>query len=204
MSLTSILIDTVKIFAILNPISILPVFLALSQSRTEVEKQKIVLGATGVAFIISIVVIFVGQYILEFVGISLDSFRLAGGILLLLSAIDMFSGLARGKKVDPEESDGQGLLDIATVPLATPLLLGPGTITLLLTLSYTVFIGDLLISLTIAMIVSGLVLASGIIIKRLISDSGIKLLSRLMALIVASVAIELIHTTLLNWRIALA
>lgn len=204
MSLTSILIDTVKIFAILNPISILPVFLALSQSRTEVEKQKIVLGATGVAFIIAIVVIFIGQYILEFVGISLDSFRLAGGILLLLSAIDMFSGLARGKKLDPEETDGQGLLDIATVPLATPLLLGPGTITLLLTLSYSVFIGDLLVSLTIAMVLSGIVLASGIIIRRLISDSGIKLLSRIMALIVASVAIELIHTTLLNWKIALA
>ena len=199
MSLNTILIDTVKIFAILNPISILPVFLSLSQSRTEAEKQKIVLGAVGVAFAISIVVIFIGQYILEFVGITIDSFRLAGGILLLLSAIDMFSGLARGKKPDPEESDGLGLLDIATVPLATPLLLGPGTITLLLTLSYNVFIGDLLVSLTLAMIMSGIILSLGVFIKRLIGDSGIKLLARLMALIVASVAIELIHTTLLSW-----
>ena len=203
MSLNTILIDTVKIFAILNPISILPVFLSLSQSRTESEKQKIVLGAIGVAFVIAMVVIFIGQYILDFVGISIDSFRLAGGILLLLSAIDMFSGLARGKKPDPEAED-MGILDIATVPLATPLLLGPGTITLLLTITYTTPVGDVLTSLTIAMILSGIILSLGVFIKRLIKDSGIKLLARIMSLIVASVAIELIHTTLVVWGVASA
>ena len=135
MAVTSILINSIKIFAILNPISILPIFLALSQERSELEKQKIVGGAVTIAFIISIVVILIGQYILTFIGISINSFRFAGGILLLLSAIDMFSGLARGKKPDPESED-MGILEIATVPLATPLLLGPGTITLLLTLTY--------------------------------------------------------------------
>lgn len=201
MTFNDIIIDAIKIFAVLNPISILPIFLTLSQTRTEVEKQKIVISAVTVAFAISIIVIFIGKYILEFVGITLDSFRFAGGILLLLSAIDMFSGIARGKKPDPE-SEGMGLLEIATVPLATPLLLGPGTITLLLTISYNVTIFDVLISTSLAMIISGVILSLGVFIKRIIHDSGIKLLSRLMALLVASVAIELMHTTLLAWGVA--
>jgi multiple antibiotic resistance protein len=201
LTFNDIIIDAIKIFAVLNPISILPIFLTLSQTRTEVEKQKIVISAVTVAFAISIIVIFIGKYILEFVGITLDSFRFAGGILLLLSAIDMFSGIARGKKPDPE-SEGMGLLEIATVPLATPLLLGPGTITLLLTISYNVTIFDVLISTSLAMIISGVILSLGVFIKRIIHDSGIKLLSRLMALLVASVAIELMHTTLLAWGVA--
>ena len=201
LTVQTILIDSIKIFAILNPISIIPVFLALSQKRTEKEKQTIVVSAVGVAFGIAVAIIFIGNYVLSFVGITIDSFRMAGGILLLLSAIDMFSGLARGKKPDPEAED-MGLLDIATVPLATPLLLGPGTITLLLTLTYQIPIIDILISTSIAMILSALFLLSGVYIKRIIHDSGIKLLARIMALIVASVAIELIHTTLVAWGIA--
>ncbi len=203
LTVNTIIIDSIKIFAILNPISIIPIFLSLSQDRSESDKQKIVAGATSVAFIIAIVIIFIGQYILEFVGISIDSFRFAGGILLLLSAIDMFSGLARGKKPDPEAED-MGLLDLATVPLATPLLLGPGTITLLLTLTYQVPLLDILISTSIAMILSGLILSLSVYIKRIIKDSGIKLLARIMALIVASVAIELMHASLLTWGIASA
>ncbi len=201
MAVTSILINSIKIFAILNPISILPIFLALSQERSELEKQKIVGGAVTIAFIISIVVILIGQYILTFIGISINSFRFAGGILLLLSAIDMFSGLARGKKPDPESED-MGILEIATVPLATPLLLGPGTITLLLTLTYQTPILDLLISTSIAMVFSAIILALGVYVKRIIHDSGIKLLARIMALLVASVAIELMHASLLAWGIA--
>ena len=203
MTFNTIIIDSIKIFAILNPISIIPIFLSLSQDRSESDKQKIVAGATGVAFIIAIIIIFIGQYILKFVGISIESFTFAGGILLLLSAIDMFSGIARGKKLDPENQD-MGLLDIATVPLATPLLLGPGTIALLLTLTYQVAILDILISTSIALLLSGILLALGVYIRRVIKDSGIKLLSRLMSLIVASVAIELMHASLVVWGIASA
>ena len=201
MTVNTIIIDSIKIFAILNPISIIPIFLSLSQDHSESDKQKIVASATTVAFIIAVVIIFVGQYILKFVGISIESFTFAGGILLLLSAIDMFSGIARGKKLDPETKD-MGLLDIATVPLATPLLLGPGTISLLLTLTYHVPIMNVLISTSIAMILSAIFLSLGVYIRRVIKDSGIKLLARLMSLIVASVAIELMHASLLSWGIA--
>ena len=201
MTVNTIIIDSIKIFAILNPISIIPIFLSLSQDHSESDKQKIVASATTVAFIIAVVIIFVGQYILKFVGISIESFTFAGGILLLLSAIDMFSGIARGKKLDPE-TKYMGLLDIATVPLATPLLLGPGTIALLLTLTYHVPIMNVLISTSIAMILSAIFLSLGVYIRRVIKDSGIKLLARLMSLIVASVAIELMHASLLSWGIA--
>ena len=202
LDINTILIDSIKIFAILNPISIIPIFLALSQERSELEKQKIVIGAVGVATLIAIVVILVGRYVLEFVGISIQAFEFAGGILLLLSAIDMFSGLARGKKPDPE-AENMGIFEIATVPLATPLLLGPGTITLLLTLTYdTGDIPGILTAMIIAMILSAIALGLGLYVKRIIHDSGIKLLARIMSLIVASVAIELMHTSLLFWGIA--
>ena len=203
MPINEILINAKKIFAVLNPISVIPIFLALSQNRTEQEKMKIIIGAITIALIISIIVIFIGSYILEFVGISLASFRVAGGILLLLSAIDMFSGLARGKKPNPDpDFADESAMDIATVPLATPLLLGPGTITLLITVSYEYFIFDILIATILALLISGFFLITSIYIKRFLKDGGIKLLSRLMALIVASVAIELIHSSLLVWGIA--
>ena len=202
LDINAIIIYSIKIFAILNPISIIPIFLALSQERSELEKQKIVIGAVGIATLIAIVVIFIGRYILEFVGISIQAFEFAGGILLLLSAIDMFSGLARGKKPDPE-AENMGIFEIATVPLATPLLLGPGTITLLLTLTYeTGDIPGIFIAMIIAMILSAIALGLGLYVKRIIHDSGIKLLARIMSLIVASVAIELMHASLVSWGIA--
>ena len=200
---STILINAVNIFGFLNPISILPIFFSLRRGRSELVKQNIVGGAVTIAFAISIIVIFIGRYILDFVGITIESFEFAGGILLLLSAIDMFSGIARGKKPDPE-AENMGILEIATVPLATPLLHGPGTITLLLTLTYNGDIISVLISTSIAMVLSAIILALGIYVKRIIHDSGIKLLARLMALLVASVAIELMHASLLAWGIAKA
>lgn len=129
---------------------------------------------------------------------------MAGGIFLLLSAIDMFSGIARGKSITDNynSEEKEDILDIATFPLATPLLLGPGTITLLLTFAHESDQVGILSSAFLALIASGFILLLGIYLKNLLRDSGVKLLSRLMALIVASVAIEFIHATLLIWGIA--
>lgn len=207
MALNDIIVSSIQIFAVLNPISIIPVFLAYTHKQTGLERQKIVAGAIGIVAVLSVLVVFTGQLILDGVGITVDSFRLAGGILLLITAIDMFGGMARGKRIEDDESGEdskikESLLEMAAVPLATPLLLGPGSITLMITFSYQMSSLDLLIGVFLALGISGVILALGNGLKRIIGDSGIKLLSRLMSLIVASVAIEFIHTTLVAWGIA--
>ncbi len=204
-SFDQIVISFIQIFAILDPIALIPIFSVLTKDYTPHERKKIAIGATAIALGLAVGVIFIGDLVLAYIGVSLGSFRLAGGILLLISAIDMFSGLPRGKKIsdiDDSEIPPEKPFELASVPLATPLLLGPGTITLLVTLSHQIDLVSLLIASTSAIIISGLILMSSNWVEKLLSDSGVKLLSRLMALIVASVAVEFIHLTLVEWKLA--
>ncbi len=204
-SFDQIVISFIQIFAILDPIALIPIFSVLTKDYTPHERKKIAIGATAIALGLGVGVIFIGDLVLAYIGVSLGSFRLAGGILLLISAIDMFSGLPRGKKIsdiDDSEIPPEKPFELASVPLATPLLLGPGTITLLVTLSHQIDLVSLLIASTSAIIISGLILMSSNWVEKLLSDSGVKLLSRLMALIVASVAVEFIHLTLVEWKLA--
>ena len=135
-----------------------------------------------------------GQLILNALQVTVESFELGGGVLLMIIAIDMLGGTVRSKTVDMKQA--------AIVPLATPLLVGPGTMTTLIVLAGTQYVVNVLIGGFVAVASIFLVLRYSDRISSLIGKNGVLAGSRLMAIILAAIAANMIHGALLAWGIA--
>ncbi len=115
--------------AAVNPVGIMPVFVSLTGHMTLEEKNKTAATANIAVAIILIIALLAGQMLLDLFSISLDSFRVAGGLLLLSIAFSMMSGkLGEDKQNKQEKSEYISREQIAVVPLAMPLMAGPGAI----------------------------------------------------------------------------
>lgn len=178
----------IQLFAIMNPFSAIPTFLSLTDALDTVTRRSIVDRAFIAMCILVVLFTLLGTYVLSVFGISLPALRVGGGILLVAIGLDMLSGMPRTKSVEPR--------DIAVVPIATPLVVGPGTITTLLLLTSL----NPTILNTVIVLFSGLSAAfttyillrySDIIIKY-VKPSVMKGIGRFMALIIVSVAVEMI------------
>jgi multiple antibiotic resistance protein len=126
--------------------------------------------------------------------VTVQSFELGGGILLMIIAVDMLGGAVRTKSVDMKQA--------AIVPLATPLLVGPGTMTTLIVLAGTEHVINILIGGFVAVAVIFVVLKYSDRISTVIGKNGVLATSRLMAIILAAIAANMIHGALLAWGIA--
>ncbi|MEF1219900.1 YchE family NAAT transporter, partial [Photobacterium damselae] len=119
----------VGLIAAVNPIGIMPVYVSLTGHMTPEERNRTALTANVAVAIILIVSLLAGQWLLDMFSISLDSFRVAGGLLLLTIAFSMMSGkIGEGKQNKQEISESVSREQIGVVPLAMPLLAGPGAI----------------------------------------------------------------------------
>ncbi|MEM0002514.1 MAG: MarC family protein [Desulfurococcaceae archaeon] len=178
-----------QLLAIMNPFSVVPTFLSLTEGLSKNEVEAILRKATLAGLTIVIVFAVAGKYILEAFNVSVAGLRVAGGIVLMTIALDMLGEEPRTKRMDPR--------DIAVVPIATPLIIGPGTITTILLLVSSKP-GDLvnqMLVLTagiIACLVSFGVLRSSEILVKALRTSTIRAIGRFMALIIAGVAVEMI------------
>ena len=182
--LLDILLIATQIFAIMDPPGVIPIYLSMIGEKSEEMHRKIVKTISLVC--ISLITIFTlgGGYILMFFGVSIASVRIGGGIILMAIAVDMIGGLPKAKQVEVEE--------LATVPIATPLLVGPGTITTLILLSTVYPIYLVLIGGYIVVFATYLMLRYVSTIYRFLGDAFIRTLGRLMAVIVASIAAEML------------
>ncbi len=133
-----------------------------------------------------------GSLILEFFRVSVFSLQIGGGILLMILAIDMLSGLPRTKGVEAAE-------EIAIVPIATPLLVGPGTITTVIVLSKTVPMVYLLASILIVAFLAYLLLRYSEVLTEILGINGIRAISRFMAIIIAAFAAQLLYGGFTGW-----
>jgi multiple antibiotic resistance protein len=187
---------SIQLFAIINPLSALPTFMVYTEDVDESSKRKIV--NTTVLMVIALVLAFAlfGQLILNALQITVESFMLGGGLLLMIIAVDMLGGTVRTKTVNLEQ--------VAIVPLATPLLVGPGTMTTLIVLANTQRLINVLIGGIIAAAAVFLTLRYSDRLADLIGKNGILAGSRLMAIILAAIAANMIHGALIAWGIAKA
>lgn len=187
----------VGLLAILNPFGVIPLFISMTadQSRQQ-NRNTINMVALSVATIL-LATLFFGDGILAFFGISIDSFRVGGGILILLMAISMLQAKHSAIKQTAEEADESIEKEsVAVVPLAMPLLVGPGAISTVILAAHKssgaahysiIALGIMLISLLVWVILR----LSPWIAKR-ISATGINVGTRIMGLILAAIAIEFI------------
>src|SRR4051812_20326121 len=117
------------IFFVVDPLAVLPVFLAMTRNETSAQKRATALRAAVTAGITLTVFAAAGQLIFRLFGISLGGFKIAGGVLLFLVALDMMQARpSRTRSTPEEEEEGIHKADVAIIPLAIPLLSGPGSI----------------------------------------------------------------------------
>ncbi|MFA7235938.1 MAG: YchE family NAAT transporter [Phycisphaeraceae bacterium] len=189
--------------AIVNPIGILPLFLGLTGGFTPGERHRVARVACIAVAALLIGSVLCGQGLLILFGISINHFRVAGGILLLLIAVAMLQGRISESKHRPEEAEeASDHTAIGVVPLATPLLAGPGSLsTAIIYSGQGAWPWHPLILCCIALataLVCWVVLRIGQRLGRVLGRTGINIASRIMGLLLAAIAVEFITTGLLN------
>jgi multiple antibiotic resistance protein len=180
----------IAILAILNPFGVLPVFLSVTGSSSEAERAKIArtvgLSVAGLLALTALV----GERVLELFGISIASFQVGGSILLLLMAISMMF-TKETRKTDDLTPD---LRSVAVVPLSVPLLAGPGSISTVIIYANLapgpLHIGLIILCVILASFITWIILRLASRIGRIIGPLGLSIVSRLMGLLLASIAVE--------------
>lgn len=188
----------IGIMAIFSPFAAIPIFISLTSSYSEEDRlstAKTSAFAAGVAGLISV---WIGQYILLFFGISIASFKIAGGILLLLMSINMLNAkVPRAKNTKKELKEAQNSSkEIAVVPLAIPLIAGPGAISTIIIFSQKTDSIVHLFMMSLIIVALGfyiwISLRMSTFINKKLGITGISIISRVMGLILASISVEFI------------
>jgi len=184
------------LFAITNPIGAVPVFLSVTHGISLQDRVRIAKKVMITVFLTLITFALIGEWIFSFFGSSVDAFSIAGGILLFRMALDMLSGQISKVKMSEEEAEEITLEDIAIIPLAIPLISGPGAITtvmLYMAKSTTVVEKSMvLLAILLVSITTYLILLSADRVEKKLGKVGIKVLTRMMGLILASIAVQMV------------
>ena len=183
-----------SLFTMINPMGVIPVFTTLTTGMTTKQAAAIALKATSTALIVLLLFTFGGNFIFDIFNISINGLRVVGGILFFLSGYDMLRGKLTRIKSEGEEFI-EAAKDFAITPLGVPMITGPGVITISI-----VMMNDapdiahkslLITSIFIVMGLTHLILLSSRKIIAFLGESGNKVLTRIMGLIVMVIAVEL-------------
>lgn len=185
-----------KLFMILTPFFVMSAFLSLTRSCTVSERQRVAAKVTLAVVVSTFVLYLFGKHIFALFGITLDAFRIGAGAVLFLSAIAMIQGRATVSAADAEG-------DVAVVPLAIPITVGPGTIGALLVMgagleSFTERLVASLALLAAVMTVGGMLFMAGRL-ERLLGQRGLVILTKLTGLFVSAIAAQIFFTGLKNF-----
>jgi len=183
----------VTLFVIIDPIGLTPLFVALTQGMTVKQRRAIAIRATLTsAGILALFAIF-GEALLGFIGISMAAFKIAGGILLLLTALDMLFQRRSKRREDTAEEDDD-LDDPSVFPLAIPLIAGPGSIATVILLAPTqpgfTGLGLSLAVMVLVLIVTFIFFEAATPLERLLGKTGINVVSRLLGMLLAALAVQ--------------
>jgi len=200
MSLESILIIAVKVFAVMDPFSIIPYILSIFEEATQGgEKMRwtALVNKVEVAVIILVLIFsLMGRPLLNFLGLQPYSLEIGGGILLLYLGIDTLGGFQQLKFVSKR------LEEAVVTPIATPLIVGPGTMTALISLSVQNSVIDLVLGSLVAAFLTYLVLLSGPLLIKVLGRTGTVAAGRFTAIIIAAFGVQLIISGISQVKLA--
>ncbi len=183
------------LLAIVNPLGVIPFYIHFTQGFSAEQRNKTIWISALTVFIVIAVSALLGLKILEFFGISLASFQVGGGLLLLTSALSMLNAQpAEAKSTKEEVDDAAARASIAVVPLAIPLLTGPATMSTVVILAEKAkTIWHLGVLVAYGLVIAGatvLAFRAARPIAKLMGKTGINVMTRLMGLILAALAVE--------------
>ncbi len=184
----------VTMFVVIDPIGLAPLFVALTQGETAQSRRTIALRACLTGIGILTLFAFLGEAVLAFVGISMAAFRVAGGMLLFLTALDMlFERRTKRREGQAEEEERP---DPSVFLLAIPLIAGPGSIaSVILLAGQAPGIGGMVATLGVATVVLitvfALFLTAGLL-ERLLGRTGINVVTRLLGMLLAALSVQFV------------
>ncbi|QTL04258.1 MarC family protein [Aquabacter sp. L1I39] len=193
----------VTLWAVLEPISHLSMFMAVTSELSNKGRRRAAVLATFFAFLILVFFIVVGQALLEAMGISILSFQVAGGLILFVYAMTMiFTEMGKPQALEIDED--KHLAAMAVYPLATPVIAGPGAIlsVMILANNNRHSIHDQVITITVVAALMVIMLVLFFLAKYLlmvIRQSGANLIRRIMGIILAALAVDIVLTSLAKW-----
>ena len=187
------LIAFTSFFTLINPLGVMPIFMTMTSEIDQKHRISTAKKASIVSFVTIILFAFSGQLLFNFSGISVDSFRIAGGVIFFLMGMDMLQ--ARLGKVKINESEIKSYVsDISVTPLAIPMICGPGALTNAIVLMEDADSLDkkviLIVAILTVILLTYLILYSSSRIIKVLGETGMNVLMRLMGLIVIVIAIE--------------
>ena len=182
--LKSFILTFVPLFIVIDALGTLPFLISLSEGMSRQERRRMVHLATVTAAVVGLVFLFLGQLILEALSISVDSFAIAGGIILLVLSIKY---MTTGRMVEAIKEEM-----VAVVPIGTPLTVGPATITTLLLLARQFPLYIVLISFALNMVLTWVIFLSSNQIVRFMGKGGLQAVSRVFSLLLAAIAVSMI------------
>ncbi len=188
----------VTVLVIMDPVGNVPIFLALTRGLDRARRRRAAWQATAVAGGVILLFAAVGEPLITLLGISLEALQVAGGLLLILVALELLQGASE----DMTNGQAKGR-NVALVPLGTPLLAGPGAIAAtMLYVQRAETLGDVLsvvLALLGVLVVVYLGMRYSTVLARLLKDNGIELVSRLLGFLLAAIAVQLIASAIAQW-----
>jgi len=189
----------VTLIVVIDPLSIVPFFVAVTRGMTEAELRRIALRAPAIALGVLVVFALLGEALLTALGISLAAFRIAGGALLFMLAIDMLFARQSGLRSVTLREDAEAMTrpDVTVFPLAIPLIAGPGalaTVVLLMGRAPALW-PDKAVVLGLVVLVLGLVCAALLLSRRLfrlLGVTGNNVISRVLGIVLAALAVQFV------------
>ncbi len=191
----------IPLLIIMDPLGNLPFFILFTQDKDPKDKGRVALVSSSAACLILIFFAATGNFVLSFFHVSLPAFQLAGGFIFFIYALQLLGLIPGGMKTSSEEEqEGVEKENVALVPLATPLLAGPGAITAVLVWresgegGYPFSI--LIMAIFTSCLITYLVFRFGKVISNVLGVGGIRVLTRLMGLLLAVIAVQFMVTGL--------
>ena len=192
------LVTFTSILFIVDPVAVVPAYLVITQNETATARRRTALRACVAMTLLLAVFAATGTLIFRAFGITLPAFRTAGGLILWFAAMDMLRGERPSQEGRIELQEGQEKEDVALTPLAIPLLAGPGAISTIVVLAGQAHEPAHVVTLYAAIGVTGLLsyvtLRAGEPLLSRLGNTGIRVMTRIMGLLLAAVAVQFVFT----------
>ncbi len=191
MDLDTIITLSISLFLILDPFASVPMFLNITKGTDERTIRSYANRAIFVAAILLFIFILIGNNLMDIFGVTMDSFRVAGGIIFLLMAVELVFGL-KLSKIDDQKGAKWAII-------ASPILTGPGVITTAILSTSKYGLETVVISSIIALLITWVILRESTLIMRYVGEQALGIVTKIIGLFIAAMGVESIFSGSLGW-----